>query len=387
VGLNFFVGEVQAQASAASVVGQQATQAVGLLQDGINQFLQAPLSGKTYDTAKRYFSVAYAPLKQGVILTSEALTQAHQKFLSEYSSQVGGGDIQEDEIRDRINQGHSLMALIQDLMAKEDKFNPRLERRYENAFNAVKLLEERLQKLYAFNASSAAIFSEYEARLAELTAGIVAISSSGAWTAGSGTFTISKLDMKWAKPIQNNWNKREKKLKETANVSDKKYSKGKDFLENTVFPINQDTAMGLSEEWLINNGDQVATGLYNTGTKYFGGTEVVSGFYASSKVVGAAGKAMPIVGAAIDYGAQVASGENAHDALAKTGAHVIAGVGIGLAVGTVVTAGLPVVGGIVVGAVAGYYINGVIDFAYDSLKKPVGNAIKSLGNWVGSLWK
>jgi hypothetical protein len=110
-------------------------------------FLQAPLSGKTYDTAKRYFSVAYSPLKQGVILTSEALTQAHQKFLSVYSSQVGGGDIQEDEIRDRVNQGHSLMASIQDLMAKEDKFNPRLVRRYENAFNSVKLLEERLQKV------------------------------------------------------------------------------------------------------------------------------------------------------------------------------------------------------------------------------------------------
>ncbi|MTD42063.1 hypothetical protein GIX45_26250 [Erwinia sp. CPCC 100877] len=387
MGLNFFVGEVQVQANAASVVAQQAIQAVGLLQDGINQFLQAPLSGKTYDTAKRYFSVAYAPLKQGVILTCEALTQAHQKFLSEYSSQVGGGDIQEDEIRDRINQGYSLMASIQDLMAKEDKFNPRLERRYENAFNAVKLLEERLQKLYAFNASSAAIFSDYEARLAELTAGIAAISSSGAWNANSGTFTISKLDMKWAKPIQNNWDKREKKLKETAKISDKKYSKGKDFLENTVFPINQDTAMGLSEEWLINNGDKVATGLYNTGTKYFGGTEVASGFYASSKVVGAAGKAMPIVGAAIDYGSMVASGESAHDALAKTGAHVIAGVGIGLAVGAVVAAGLPVVGGIVVGAVAGYYINGIIDFAYDSLKKPVGNAIKSLGKWGGSLWK
>ncbi|MGK0552887.1 hypothetical protein ACSFCD_12725, partial [Enterococcus faecalis] len=103
----------------------------------------------------------------------------------EYSSQVGGGDIQEDEIRDRINQGHTLMATIQDIIAKEHKINTRLERRYENAFNAVKLLEERLQKLYAFNASSDAIFSEYEARLAELTAGIVAISSSGAWNAGS----------------------------------------------------------------------------------------------------------------------------------------------------------------------------------------------------------
>ena len=90
MGLDFFVGEVQAQANDATRVAQEATQAVGLLQDSVSQFLNAPLSGKTYDSAKRYFSVAYPPLRQGVVLASEALTQAHQKFLSEYASQVGG---------------------------------------------------------------------------------------------------------------------------------------------------------------------------------------------------------------------------------------------------------------------------------------------------------
>lgn len=45
MGLNFFVGEVQAQASAAAVVGQQATQAAGLLQDGIN-FYRLHYQGK-----------------------------------------------------------------------------------------------------------------------------------------------------------------------------------------------------------------------------------------------------------------------------------------------------------------------------------------------------
>jgi hypothetical protein len=384
MGLNFFVGEVQSQASAATGVAQQAIQAVGILQDGINHFLQAPLSGKTYDTAKRYFSVAYSPLKQGVILTSEALTQAHQKFLSVYSSQVGGGDIQEDEIRDRVNQGHSLMASIQDLMAKEDKFNPRLVRRYENAFNSVKLLEERLQKLYTFNAASSAIFSDYEARLAELTAGIAAISASGAWNASSGTFNISKLDMNWAKPIQKNWDKREKELKEAVKDSDEKESKGKDFLEETVFPINQDIAMGLTEEWLTNNGDKLASGLYNTGTRYFCGTEAASGFYASSKVVGAAGKAMPIVGAAIDYGSMIANGESAYDAVAKTGAHVISGIGVGLAV---TAFGLTGGGAVVLGVAATWAVNKwVVDPLHDVTKKVVGNAVSSVGKWVGNLF-
>lgn len=383
MGLNFFVGEVQTQASAATRVSQQAVQAVALLQDGVSQFLGAPLSGKTYDTAKRYFSVAYPPLKQGVILASEALTQAHQKFLSEYASQVGGGDIQEDEIRDRINQGNSLLSSIQALIAKEDKFNPRLERRYENAFNAVRLLEERLQKLYAFNASSTSIFSDYEARLTELNTGISAIANSGAWNASSGTFNISKLDMKWAKPIHSNWDKREKRLKEKANIDNKKSNKGKDFLEDTVFPMNQDIAMGVAGDWFIENGDAVATGMYNAGTKYFGGTEVASGFYAGSKVVGAAGKALPVIGVVIDYGTQIASGENAHDALAKTGAHVIAGVGIGLAL-----AGVGLTGGaaIAVAAVAGLILNDKIDDLYDTSKKIIGDGINAAGKWIGNLF-
>ncbi|MBO0466057.1 hypothetical protein JZO73_00745, partial [Enterococcus plantarum] len=124
-------------------------------------------------------------------------------------------------------------------------------------------------------------------------------------------------------------------------------NKLKDGMENIVFPINQDIAMGLSEEWLTNNGDLLATSLYNTGTKYFGGTEVASGFYAGSKIAGAASKAMPIIGSVIDYGSMVANGESANDAAAKTGAHFITGVGVGLGVAALgLSGGLAVVAGV-----------------------------------------
>ncbi|OEH82464.1 hypothetical protein [Enterococcus rivorum] len=78
---------------------------------------------------------------------------------------------------------------------------------------AVQKLEERIQKLHAFNASSASIFSEYESCLAQLNTGISAIANSGAWNASSGTFDIAKMDMRWAKPITDNWKKREQRIK------------------------------------------------------------------------------------------------------------------------------------------------------------------------------
>ncbi len=145
--LNFFVGEVQEQVNGANQTASEAIQAVDYLQRSIAHFLEAPLSGKTYDSAKRYFSIAYTPLRQSVILTSEALTQAHQKFLTEYESQVGGGDSEEDEIRQRMAQGEQVKGLIQELINQETSFNPRLEQRFENIMKANQKLEERLERL------------------------------------------------------------------------------------------------------------------------------------------------------------------------------------------------------------------------------------------------
>ncbi|WYJ83258.1 hypothetical protein IGL98_000238 [Enterococcus sp. DIV0840] len=148
-----------------------------------------------------------------------------------------------------------------------------------------------------------------------------------------------------------------------------------------------DTSLSLTEEYLAKYGDNLAAGLYNVGTRYFGGTEVASAFYAGSKatssLAGSAGKAFPIIGSVIDYGSQVYSGENSTDALAKTGAHAIAGVGIGLAI-----AGLGLTGGwaIVAGIVVGSLVNDKIDDIYDSTKKVIGDGVNAAGKWVSNLF-
>lgn len=382
MGLKFVVSEAQTRSSQASQMSSQAQQAVASLQQSIQSFLSAPLSSKAYDSAKNYFMVAYTPICQSITMTAEALESAHKKFLSEYQSIVGGEDTDEEKLQAELDRYQVVLHEIDDLIRMAKTPRPDLERRGQNVYLAMQKRQEKLDKLREYSARSASIFSEYEASQQELNNGLAQVKNCTAWNASTGSFDIKRLDMKWAKPIQSRWKSREKmENKVTAKAQGNVF-------EDTVFPINQDIAMGLGEEWLTQNGSKVATNMYNAGTKYFGGTEIASGFYAGSKIVGSAGKAMPIIGAAIDYGSMVASGESAHDALAKTGAHAIAGIGIGLAVGTVVTAGfIPAVGGIVVAAVAGYAVNGVIDFAYDNLKKPVGNAIRSVGKWVGSLWE
>ena len=149
--------------------------------------------------------------------------------------------------------------------------------------------------------------------------------------------------------------------------------------------MNQDVGLEMAEDFMVKNGEKIAVGLYNTGTKQFGGTNISSAFYAGSKMVGAAGKAMPLIGAAVDFGSMVASGESDADALAKTGAHAFANIGIGLGV-----AALGISGGwaIVAGVGAAWLVNEfIVDPLYDTTKNFVGNVINSAGKWIGNIFK
>lgn len=380
MGLKFIVSEAQARSSQASQVSSQAQQAAASLQQSIQSFLSAPLSSKAYDSAKNYFMVAYTPICQSIIMTGEALANAHKKFLSEYQATVGGLDTDEDKIQAEIDGYQELLRSLDDLIRTAKTPRPDLERRSMNAYEAMQKRQEKLEKLRTYSAQSTSFFSEYESSQQELNNGLAQVKNCTAWNASSGTFNIKKLDMNWAKPIHSRWKSREKmKNKVTAKAQG-------NFIEDTVFPINQDVAMGLGEEWLNQNGSKVATNMYNAGTKYFGGTEVASGFYAGSKIVGSAGKAMPIVGVAIDFSSQLASGENVSDAGYKTLGHAVNGVIIAAGV-----TALGLSGGWAIAAAVGvgYLANNLLDTVYDNkdkIAKGVGNAAKSVGNWFGNVF-
>lgn len=59
MGIDFYVDEVNAQSAAAKQMANEYIQFCGMLTDSVNAFMSAPLSSKTYDSAKLYFSVVY----------------------------------------------------------------------------------------------------------------------------------------------------------------------------------------------------------------------------------------------------------------------------------------------------------------------------------------
>lgn len=209
MGLKFIVSEAQTRSSQASQVSSQAQQAAASLQQSVQSFLSAPLSSKAYDSAKNYFMVAYTPICQSIIMTGEALANAHKKFLSEYQATVGGGDIDEDEIQAEIDGYQELLRSLDDLIRTAKTSRPDLEQRSMRAYEAMQKRQEKLEKLRTYSAQSASFFSEYESSQQELTNGLAQVKNCTAWNASTGTFDISKLNMNWAKDISTRWKNRE----------------------------------------------------------------------------------------------------------------------------------------------------------------------------------
>lgn len=218
MGLQFYVGEVQAQINEANRMNNEAKQAISTLQSSISQFLSAPLSGKAYDSAKRYFSVVYTPLCRSATMTGEALVQAHRKLLSDYQGSVSSIDTVEDQINQQINQLEALKRAIEAQMQTAKTMRPDLERRYMNACDSIAKKREKLQKFHDYNSRSASIFSEFDASQREFARGVAQVQNSKAWNSSSGTFDLGRLDMSWAVSINERWEQREKRNEQMRKV-------------------------------------------------------------------------------------------------------------------------------------------------------------------------
>lgn len=212
MGLKFYVGEMQAQANENARMAQEVAQGSSTLQTAINQFLSAPLSGRAYDTAKRYFSVVYTPICRSLIMTAEAMSNAHKRMISDYQSSVSSIDTDEDEIQSQIDRFEQLKRDLENQMRTAKELQPSLERRYMNACDSIAKRREQIQKLYNFNGRSASFFSEYEACEQELARGLAQVNGCKAWNASNGAFELGRLDMSWATSINERWGQREAKI-------------------------------------------------------------------------------------------------------------------------------------------------------------------------------
>ncbi|EUJ33779.1 hypothetical protein MFLO_01055 [Listeria floridensis FSL S10-1187] len=209
--INMYVSKSKTQATSTSQVCRQHLEGYAALQQAIHQFTAEPfLKGKAYDSAKAFYSAVLLPLVQAGILLTEATEEAVRKFPEPHQSEVDSGDLKQSELEEQIRQADVLInqanalqrQILQSPLPESDqRMQVNLNQALIEAYQTSKRdLEEKLQKLVAFHASSPRIFSEIASLKQAIDQGIAQTKT--AWNPSTGTFVVpSAEDLVWTKQI------------------------------------------------------------------------------------------------------------------------------------------------------------------------------------------
>ncbi|MBS7576946.1 MULTISPECIES: T7SS effector LXG polymorphic toxin [unclassified Enterococcus] len=228
--IDMYLSDSKKQASSVSTMCKSQVEGYENLQKAINDFVlnSMQLKGKTYDSAKTYFSGVLLPLSKGGMLLSEAVEKAVKKFPEDYVAQVDSCSLKESKLEEQIQQADTAINrinAIRESISKLDSkdFNTTVMLVTNSAvlgiYNQIKQdLTEKLEKLRLFNATSPTIFSEIASLTEAINQGIAQTKT--AFNASTGTFTMpSQENMAWARTINDKWDnqsetKTEIKIKE-----------------------------------------------------------------------------------------------------------------------------------------------------------------------------
>ena len=436
--------EVNQQTSSVEQMCRSYISSMRLIKVSINAFIsETGLKGKTYDSAKEYFSNTYIPLADGIILLSEAMIEAHQQFPQKYIDEVDSNSLDSDILHDQIQRVENM---IQSMKSAELGL-PVVNLAITGVISTLRFMQskmkDKLQRLVAFHGSSSQIFSTIEQVLSSVETGLAEISTGRAWNSSTNTFSTSQINMDWSHNINNRWDQRTENLEKEAyaymdhlvgkipNLTDDEMNKvfrlteevqhvdapeelydflagqGQAFYDNLVGGSILDgtsTVLQASGEQTKNITNLVryysatwgpdgpnsfitySTDVADKSSQILKGADIVS-------KVGRYG--VPIIGGVIDFGVQVAEGEDVGEAAIKATSHVgigIAGGYTGAAIGATVGSIFPVigtVGGAVVGFAMGVGITAfgitVFDYIYDNrevIYETITNTIDSVGNTI-----
>ncbi|MBC1936479.1 hypothetical protein HCA69_08890 [Listeria grandensis] len=201
--VNMFLGSADEQVTAIQNMCQAHISEMEKVKEAIAQFTaETALKGHAYDSAKQYFEATYVPLINGFILIAEALQKAAKKLVEEYQAEVDGNSLQEEALRNQIRQlgdliEESTMCFAPSTTALSGtgvSANPFLPF-YEDQKREI---QEKLDKLIAYDAASATLFTEVESLIASVEAGLQEVGSGKGFNASTGLFSISSLNMNWA---------------------------------------------------------------------------------------------------------------------------------------------------------------------------------------------
>ena len=211
------LGNSTSQGSSTSSISSSRISAYNGAISSLNSFIGASnLKGKAYNSAKDYASTVLIPLIQGAILLSEAVSNAVTTFPSRYTSEVAEEDLDSEVLEAQIATYQAAYdrssAWLTSEMSKEvlnESSILRAEQSMARNLGKVTELQEKLDKLMAFNASSPSLFDEISGLYSAVSQGLSQVNNS--FSSYNGTFSLpSKEELSWATTITTAWEEREK---------------------------------------------------------------------------------------------------------------------------------------------------------------------------------
>lgn len=195
--IDMYLEKSQAQAASAKAIAQQEIQAYEELEAALEAFENsgAELKGKTYDSARRYSASVLRPLAMIGKQLAQTVAEAVQCFPEAYMEQVAHESLKESELEMAIAELDMRISNARDAVAgmhldsRDANEGARLNsyhRMIDAAESSRRVLEDKLEKLRVFNATSPQIFSEIDALKAALDRGFAQAEQS--WDSQTGTF-------------------------------------------------------------------------------------------------------------------------------------------------------------------------------------------------------
>ncbi|WP_086444792.1 hypothetical protein [Candidatus Enterococcus lemimoniae] len=354
--IDMYLGQARSQASSVKNACSQLVQGYTSLMQSNQQFMSAgELSSKGYDSAKEFFAAVIQPLVQGAEVGADMTTEACQKFVDQYTSEVDSIDLKSDDLERRIRQINTSILNMESINRGLPKLptgtNPleQANRRIIESLETTKRdLEKKLEKLMTFNGTSPAIFDGVNSFYSTLSQGLQQANSG--FNPATGTFSVPKgKALDWTNSVKSAVRKRnerelDKIVKNLPNIGLAEYQKigqalkddpsikipkelGEFFKENGVdYAIGgvQDTLLSYFEEYLSKVAPAITSFFTQNGGYASTNIAAASGFAATSMLQGAAKMAGPVIGFTTD----ILNGNSVGQAISHTGGTIAIGTGL-----------------------------------------------------------
>ena len=208
MGIEVYRGSLDSQASSTGTMIEQQLKAYESLETSLTQIENSAsrLSGQAYDSFRSFVTSVVQPLKEAGVALVEATQESVKKLPASYRSEVADEDLQEEKLVSDIEQCDRMIAIfhaeINEIAASKSTSAgdfQRLQRLQriqglnvlESIFKATKnKLQEKLNKLRAFNASSPSIFWEIDVLAQAIQIAVNQINV--AWNPNTGMYSIPK---------------------------------------------------------------------------------------------------------------------------------------------------------------------------------------------------